>query len=230
MKTQSRRSLAAALAVLVFMGDSGFALQTATIGVGKIKDLSIRMYGFVETDVIADTTAGFTEEMDSNLVPMRTAAGGGGSNFSGQTHRTEMSIRNSRLGFALGLPKSGGLSAKAVLELDFMGNNAPNTAPGSAPGAQSERDFFNNPAVRVRHAYLDLDYDGLDGKIGQYWSLLGWQPYYFPGEAVLLPSPAMLYRRFAQVRAAYAFKPAEGWTLQAAADLAKPAQMKSGSP
>lgn len=209
----------------------GITAETVTVSVSKIKDLNLRVYGFIETDIIADTTQGFNEEQGNNLVPTRVAAGGGAANFAGQHHRTQMSVRNSRLGFDLTLPKTeAGLATQAVIELDFLGNNAPNTQPGTAPGAQSERDFFNNPAVRVRHAYLNLTYNEWNAKLGQYWSLLGWQPYYFPGEAVVQPGPGQLYRRFAQARLTHTLNLAESWTLESAADAAKPAEMNSGSP
>ena len=85
--------LVAALAAAPVLAD-----QTATVSVSKLKDLNIRMYGFVETDVIADTTQGFTEEMDSTLVARSNT-------YAGQNHRTQMSVRNSRLGFDLTMPK-----------------------------------------------------------------------------------------------------------------------------
>src|SRR5256885_1115908 len=103
------------------LASSACALENATLGVSKIKDLNVRIYGFVETDVIHDTTQGFTEEQGNNLVPTRTPAGKTSPvAFAGQNGRTIMSVRNSRLGFELGLPKTEkGLATKAVIELDF---------------------------------------------------------------------------------------------------------------
>lgn len=228
MELKRRAVLSALIAALASV--TAFAAENVNVSVSKIKDLNLRVYGFVETDIIADTTAGFTEEQGNNLVPMRVAAGGGANNFTGQHHRTEMSVRNSRLGFDLTLPKTeGGLATQAIIELDFLGNNATNAQPGAAPGAQSERDFFNNPAVRVRHAYINLTCNEWNAKIGQTWSLLGWQPYYFPGEAIVQPGPGQLYRRFTQARATHTLKLGD-WTLESAADLTKPAEMNSGNP
>ncbi len=230
MNHSYRRHIPAVLAALALaFASSASALENATLSVSKIKDLNVRIYGFVETDVIGDTTQSFTEEQGNNLVQKRTASGV--ANFAGQHHRTEMTVRNSRLGFELGLPKTdAGLATKAVIELDFLGNNATNATPGTAPGTQTERDFYNNPAVRVRHAYVDLT-DGMwDAKIGQTWSLLGWQPYYFPGEAIVQPGPGQLYRRFSQIRVTNTLNVMPDWTLETAADAAKPAEMNSGSP
>ena len=222
-----------AVAVLVLALAPAAAAENVTISVSKIKDLNIRLYGFVETDVIADTTQSFNEEQGNNLVSKRFAAGNSTvGSFAGQHHRTQMSVRNSRLGFDLTLPKQNDLAAEAVIELDFLGNNGSNAAPGNAPGAQTERDFFNNPAVRVRHAYASLTWkDDYNFKAGQFWSLLGWQPYYFPGEAIVQPGPGQLYRRFAQLRGTYTnTRLVPDWSLEAAADAAKPAEMNSGSP
>jgi len=204
--------------------------EPITVTVSKIKDLNLRIYGFVETDYIADTTQGFTEEQDNYLVPTRQAFNGT-VNYAGQHDRDMMSIRNSRLGFEFNLPKTAaGLQAQGVIELDLLGNNAPNTTPGSGPGTQSEANFFNNPVVRVRHAYVDLTYHEWNAKIGQTWSLLGWQPYYFPGETAVLPTPGMLYRRFVQARVMNTLSFLDAYTLESAADAAKPAEMNSGLP
>ncbi|MBI3553616.1 MAG: hypothetical protein HY077_14055 [Elusimicrobia bacterium] len=236
MNSAKRISLSL-LAVAAFAA-SAFANEGVSLEVSKIKDLKLRIYGFVETDFITDTTAGFNEEQGNNLVPMHNTATTAGNllptavhNFAGEHARSQMSVRNSRLGFELTLPKTEqGLASQAIIELDFLGNNAPNTQPGTAPGTQSERDFFNNPALRVRHAYVNLTYkDQFNAKVGQYWSLLGWQPYYFPGETVVLASPGLLYRRFAQARVMHTLTVSD-WTLESAADIAKPAQMNSASP
>jgi len=213
--------VAALVPTAAFAADEPEPLQITT---SYLKGASLRLYGFVEADSIYDTTQSFTEEPDNNLVSKRNT-------ITGQRGREEMSIRNSRLGLELNVPTTdAGWKTKGVFEIDFLGNNAENQTPGTGGSAQSERDFFNNPALRVRHAYVDLANSGFDAKIGQYWSLFGWQPYYFPGEATVLPSPGMLYRRFAQARAMETFPLGGGWTFEAAADAAKPAEMNSGSP
>jgi hypothetical protein len=219
---------AALLALACVAAAGARAAEPLTITVSKIKDLNLRIYGFVETDYFNDTTQGFTEEMDNNLVPTRRSITGT-VNYAGQHDRDMMSIRNSRLGFELNVPKTeSGLIGQGVIELDLLGNNASNTNPGSSPSTQSEANFFNNPAVRVRHAYVNLTYNEWNAKLGQTWSLLGWQPYYFPGEPAVLPSPGMLYRRFAQARAMNTLTFLDDYTLESAADAAKPAEMNSG--
>ena len=204
--------------------------EDLNLRIGTAKDLNLRVYGFVETDVIADTTQGFSEAQGNSLVPPPNAAAGG-PNFAGRRHRTELSVRNSRLGFDFTAPESdSGLKTAAKIELDFLGNQGPNTAPGATPGAQSEAVYFDSPTARVRHAYVDLADAGWDVKIGQTWSLLGWQPIYFTGESAVMPTPGELYQRFPQVRATRTLPLRGDWTIEAAADAAKPAEMNSGSP
>jgi hypothetical protein len=227
----ARRLHAALLAMTFFVAAGAQAAEPITVTVSKAKDLNLRIYGFVETDYIRDTTesASYAEEQDNYVVPTRTVAGGGTNNYAGEHGRAMMSIRNSRLGFELNLPKSdSGIQGQGIIELDMMGNDAPNTVPGATtPSSQTERDFFNNAAVRIRHAYMNLTYNDWNAKIGQTWSLLGWQPYYFPGENAILPTPGMLYRRFTQARVMNTHEFMDAFTLESAADIAKPAQMDS---
>ena len=226
-----RRIRMGGLAVAL-IGAVGFQVQadeTVNITVSKIKELSLRIYGFVETDVIHDSTQGMLEEPDNPLVAKEKTASGA-ANWAGNHGRTIMSNRNSRLGFDLTLPKTdSGIATEGVVELDFLGNNAPNTAPGSPAGSQSERDFYNNPAVRVRHAFVNFTTEHWGARVGQYWSLLGWQPYYFPSEPIVQPAVGQLYRRFPQLRLTNTAKMGD-WMYELAADAAKPAEMNSGDP
>lgn len=229
MRSRRNAVLAATLATLVAAAGPAAALEPLTIGTSSLKDATLRVYGFVETDQIYDTTQSFTEEPDNNLVQTKTTSKGA-PNFAGQRSRDIMSARNSRLGFEFGVPETdNGIKAKGVFEMDFLGNNGTNATPGTTPGAQTERDFYNNPAVRIRHAFVDVTKGEVTAKFGQNWSLLGWQPYYFPGESIVMPAVGQLYRRFPQVRFTDMHTFGD-WTLESAADAAKPAEMNSGSP
>src|SRR5689334_19400350 len=68
------------------VGQGGFAHadENAQLTVKAPANVSIRMYGFIENDVINDSTQGFTEEMDNNLVAKANT-------YAGQHHRTIMS-------------------------------------------------------------------------------------------------------------------------------------------
>ena len=212
-----------ALSILIFCAPSVFSLEPATVSVAALKDVSLRIYGFVESDLITDSRQGFSESQANSLVAKDNT-------FSGSHRRTQMSARQSRLGLALDLPETSGWKTEGLLELDFYGNQGPNTAPGSAPGAQTERDFFNNPSLRVRHAVLDATNGRWDFKAGQYWSLFGWQTEYFPPEITVQSTPGQLNNRTAQMRAAYTADLGDGLGAQAAAAIQRPAEMNSGSP
>jgi hypothetical protein len=204
------------------------SLEPATIGLSKLKDAKLRFYGFLETDVIADTRQGFSESQANTLVPRDAVAGV--PNFAGRHHRMQMSVRQTRIGVAVSLPEASGWSPEGVLEMDFYGNNAPNTMPGATPGAQTERDFFNNPAARVRHAYLNVTNGGLNLKAGQYWSLFGWQTEYFPPEITVQSTVGQLNSRLPQLRATYTKPLGPDLAVQGAAALGRPSQMNSASP
>ncbi len=200
-------------------------LGVSPVTIGKVGGTTLKMYGFLESDLISDSVQGLTEEEDNPTLPKPNT-------YAGSHHRAQMSVRNSRLGFEIATPETDwGLKTHTVIELDFLGNQGVNTLPGGTSGTQTEANFFNNPALRVRHAFVDLTYKNLTAKFGQYWSLLGWQPYYFPAETIVQPGPAQLYRRFVQNRYTYAQPLAGGdWLFESAADYARPADWNSGLP
>jgi hypothetical protein len=228
--SMGKKMLAGVLAAGFMAGCTAFADENAQLTVKAIAGVNIRMYGFIENDLINDSTQlegnKVVEELDNPTVAKA-------STYAGQHHETIMSVRNSRLGFDVTMPKTEyNLATEGIFELDFLGNQAANTTPGQTAGTQSERDFFNNPTVRVRHAYVNMTYnDTWNAKIGQTWSLLGWQPYYFPSEAIVQPAVGQLYRRFTQVRLTNTTNLLGGdWTLETAIDAAKPAELGAGQP
>lgn len=218
-----KRLLCASLA-FAMIGVQAHADETATLSVKSIPDVNIRMYGFVENDLINDSKdISALEELDNPLVPKANT-------WAGQNGKTLMSIRNSRLGFDVTMPKTdAGLMTEGIFEFDLLGNNAESESIGAtATSAETERDLYNNAAVRIRHAYVNLTDGQWNGKIGQTWSLLGWQPHYFPAEPNVAPTVGMLYRRFPQIRATNTQDLMGGsWTLETAVDAAKPAEMLS---
>src|ERR1035437_5926090 len=144
----SRRNavLAATLAAVMAAGPLAVpaaALEPLTIGTSSLKNATLRLYGFVETDNIYDTTQSYAEEQDS-AAPQTHTTTKDARNFAGQRGRDIMSVRNSRLGLELNVPaQDNGIKAKGVFELDFMGNAGVNTTPGNGttPTAQTERDY-----------------------------------------------------------------------------------------
>jgi len=127
-------------------------------------------------------------------------------------------VRNTRLGFRLAAPEWGGVKSSAVLETDFFGNQPSN--PGSA---YSEASFYNNPAWRIRHAYLKLETPVLDFLFGQTWELFGWQGYFHPNTVDLQGVPGQIYSRTAQARISKTFK-SDAVTFDVAVAASRPPQ------
>ncbi len=210
--------------VLTLLASAARANEPLKLTLSKLKDVELRLYGFVETDLYADTRQAFNESQANLLLPKD-------GTYAGTHHRTQMSLRQSRIGFDFILPKTdSGLLAETIIELDFTGNNAPNTTPGTAPGSQTERDFFNNPAVRVRHAYGNFTKDEWNLKVGQYWGLFGWGADYFPPEPSVQATPGHTGSRHPQIRLTRAHPFSDAFVLTGAASLSRPAEMNSGSP
>lgn len=171
-------------------------------------DWKVDLGGFIETDLIYDTTKSFNENIGNNPVVAP----------NGQKGRTQLSVRNSRLSFNVMAPTVGEWRSRGYMELDLLGYDA-------APPSQSEASFFNNPTMRIRHGYLSTEKEGWQFLSGQTWSLFGWQPYYFMPTIQVSPIPAMLYGRTAQIRMVKAFD-----SLQMALGIMRPPQRDGNLP
>ena len=176
--------------------------------------------GFIETDSITDSTRSFNEKVGNTPVARPDAANG-----QGQTGREQFSIRNSRLGFTAIAPEVDGWKSKGYFEFDFLGFD-----PSSGTAGNTEAGFYNNPTLRVRHAYLQADYERTSLLAGQTWALLGWQPYYFIPTVQVQAVPAMLYSRTAQFRVTHTCPVGEETRLQEALGIMRPPQRDSGLP
>ena len=123
---------------------------TATWGEGSDR-WALTLYGFVEADYIVDSTRSYDDAIGSALVARSDT-------YAGTVGRTQFSVRNSRLGLLFAAPSLAGIDASALLEADFFGDQPRH--PASA--GTSERSFFDSPALRLRHAYLQLKNDYVD--------------------------------------------------------------------
>ena len=68
MKSKVREALskaACSLLALAMMAGPSFADETATLSIKSIPNVNVRMYGFIENDLINDSTQGLTEELDN---------------------------------------------------------------------------------------------------------------------------------------------------------------------
>ena len=197
------------------------AADANTVVVGK---WATTIYGFVEGDAIYDTTESFNDLAGGAQVarpsgqpppppaPQVTYAGNHG--------RTQISVRNSRLGLRLRVPATDAVHVSAMIETDLLGNQ---------PTGVSEGSFFTSPTLRLRHAMFRVETPWLDLLVGQYWHLFGWQSVYHPNTVEIQGVPGQLYARTPQVRIS---KKLEGpsVTLEAALAVMRPPARDSQVP
>ena len=191
---------------------------------------STTLYGFVESDMIGDTTRSFTE------VPGGTQVARAGTT-AGDNGRFTFSIRNTRLGFRLRAPETNGVRASAQLESDFLGTQLPVGAgpyPSTLPAGLSsyygtEGAYFTNPTFRVRHANIKVETPIVDFLMGQYWNLFGWQSAYQPNSVEIQGLPNEVYGRTTQLRISKTIK-ANPITFEAAVAAMRPVQRDSAMP
>src|SRR5206468_2862153 len=94
-----------------------------------------RIYGFVELDVVRDTTQAFPDPggMLSTAIPK-------GYNYAGSRDSMTATARNSRLGVVVSPPDFASIRPTLTMEGDFMGNQ---------PSGVTESAFLTNPAFRL---------------------------------------------------------------------------------
>ena len=197
--------------------DSWFARAplTLTAGTGARK-ISLTIFGFVEADYIFDTTRSYNDAIGGDLVARSDT-------YDGRSGRSQFSMRNSRLGFALESPTIGEVKPSAVLEGDFFGHQ-------SSPPTTSENTYFDSPVFRIRHAYVKLQNPYVDVVAGQTYDLFGWQNFFFPCSVEFLGLPNQLFSRHAQLRLSHGFDVGGGASIDVAVSAARPAQRDSEIP
>ena len=194
------------------------APDAATVMFGK---WATTFYGFVEADYAYDSTQSFTEFPANGHVAVP-------GTYAGDHGRSQISIRNTRLGFRMKAPEYHGIRASAQIEADFLGTQLPVGYAGAA-GTGTENAFFNNPTFRVRHANLRLETPVVDVLFGQYWELFGWQSVYHPNTVEIQGVPGQVYSRTAQLRLSKAIK-SKAFNFEIAAAALRPSQRDSSYP
>jgi hypothetical protein len=174
---------------------------------------SATLYGFVEADLIYDTTQSLNEVPGNGQIARPET-------YAGSHARFTASIRNSRLGIRIRAPEWHRIRASAVAEMDFLGTQATTT---------SEAATFTSPLMRARHYSLKIETPVVDFLGGQSWSLFGWQPFYFPNSVEIMGLPAQLFLRTPQFRVSKTIKTAP-INLEIALALVRSPQRDSGTP
>jgi hypothetical protein len=170
--------------------------------------VSASLYGFVEFDVMHDSTQGFTEAITNNMMA-RPAT------FAGDNPRTQFTARDSRVGLRLAAPTYAGVRTSGVIEADFFGNQA-TTA--------SEDALYSAAALRLRHAYVKFETPVLDVLAGLTTDLFAWGGAgFYPSTVAFLGVPGEIYHRDPQLRVSKVIS-SSAVTFEAAVAAVRPAQ------
>jgi hypothetical protein len=171
------------------------------------------LYGFVEADAILDSTQSLTE------VPGNTALARPDV-YAGTNGRFQYSVRNTRLGLRVRAPEFYHINASAVVEMDFLGNQAPTA---------SELVLYTSGLMRLRHLNVLIETPYIDVLVGQSWQLFGWQPYFQPAAVSIPGLPGEIYSRSAQLRLSHRFR-TNPINVELAAAMARSPQRDSMTP
>jgi hypothetical protein len=166
------------------------------------------LYGFVELDLMHDSTQSFNEAIGSNTMARP-------GTLAGDNPRTQISARDSRVGLALLAPMYGRIRTSSLIEVDFFGNQALGT---------SEDLTIVAAEVRLRHAWVKFETPILDVLAGQTHDLFAWGGYgFYPNTVGFLGLPGEIYHRDPQLRLSKKVS-SEGMDLEIAAAVVRPAQ------
>jgi hypothetical protein len=172
------------------------------------------LYGFVEFDMMRDSTQSFSEAIVNNTMA-RPSTG------AGDNPRTQFTARNSRLGFKLAAPDAGPVKTSAQVEMDFFGNQ---------PTPSSDDAVVTSAAVRMRHYFVKFETPVVDVLAGQYHDLFGWGGAgFYPNTVAFLGVPGEIYHRDPQLRVSKTFE-GRAVTLDLAGAAVKPAQRDAEIP
>ncbi len=212
-----KKKMLAAAAMLVCL-----SVEPATAAVTLLdnSDWKVTLNGFIDSDFSKDSTRSLGEIIGNTPVARS-------GTFAGDNGRMQFSGRNSRLGFSVYAPEQDGWKAKGVFEFDFFGYDP---VPSTSGTKNSEASFYQNPTLRMRHAYLSVEKDGWQFLSGQTWTLFGWQPYYFPTILTVAPAPGELFQRDLQAMSMKTISFGESSKIQTAISFEKPSQRDSAMP
>ncbi len=208
------------LAVAAISALLGSAMANASVTLLDKDNWKVQMNGFVEADMIHDSTRSFGEVVGSNFVDRP-------GTYKGDNGRTQFSNRNSRLAFTLLPPIQNDWKSKGVLEFDLFGYE-PNV--GTSSPNMSETSFYQSPAMRLRLAYLTNEKDSWQFTAGQAWSLFGWQPSFFPATLSVFPEAGEICQRTLQFLAINTMAIGGSSKIQTAASMERPSQRDSQVP
>lgn len=129
------------------------ALSTLLVNAQESKKkITVKPYGFVGFDAFVDSRISATARNVGYLYPLGFDADAAGHDKNDRS-KYDFSANISRIGFAIQGPDAFGASTSAKIEADFAGTSG------------NVKDFV----VRLRHAYLNLDWEKSALLVGQSW-------------------------------------------------------------
>jgi hypothetical protein len=178
------------------------------------RGITAELYGFVEFDMMHDSTQSFTEASTNNTMA-RPAT------LAGDNPRTQFTARDTRVGLNLSAPAFGSVRTSAVVEVDFFGNQASNA---------TEDATFSAAALRLRHAYVKFETPVLDILAGHTSDLFAWGGAgFYPNTVAFLGVPGEIYHRDPQLRLSKVLS-GSAVTFEIAAAAVRPAQRDAEIP
>ena len=172
------------------------------------------LYGFVELDVMSDSTQSYAENVGNNNIARPNTV-------AGDNPRTQITARNSRLGFKIEAPKWGEIKTSGVIEFDFFGEPQPTTKQGET--------YTAGPA-RMRHFYAKVETPIVDILAGQYHDLFGWGGAgFYPNTVAFLPLLGQIYHRNPQFRVSKTLK-SNAVDFEVAVAAVRPVQRDANRP
>ncbi len=115
------------------------------------KKITVKTYGFVGFDAFVDSRMSATARNVGYFYPLGFADAAG--HDKNDRSKFDFSANISRIGFAIQGPDAFGASTSAKIEADFAGTSG------------NDKDFV----LRLRHAYLNLDWEKSALLVGQTW-------------------------------------------------------------
>jgi len=172
------------------------------------------IYGFAELDIIGDSTQSFSESATNNTLARQNTP-------AGDNPRTQLTARNSRLGFKIQAPQWGEIKTSGVVEFDFFGESQLTTKQGESYSA--------GPA-RMRLFYAKLETPIVDVLAGQYHDLFAWGGAgFYPNTVGFLALPGEIYHRNPQLRLSKTLK-GGALDFEIAAAAVRPVQRDAAMP
>jgi hypothetical protein len=203
------------IALFVFMSQNSYAID-----IPVANDWKFTIRGYVETDLIHDSTRSF-REISGNAPVARPGT------FDGENGRTQMSLRNTRIVFSMAAPEEENLKQNVLLAVDFLGYNP---SPGTVPPTNTETFFYTNPGPRLLLGFYTIETNDWKFLAGLAGSLFAWEPRYFLTTASVPPVSGTVYVRPPQLTAIKTFFVNEGDKLQVGLSVTRPTQRDSEIP